>query len=79
VIDERVSLAAAIVDVLGYVNSALMAFGAEDSASSVDVVWMGTGGTVRGVTGKGFHHIGLVIPGQARVCRGGSKAHLTLI
>ena len=65
VVHEGVGLAGFVVKVLGDVDGALVALGAEGPASAMDIIWMGTGGAVSGVAGKGLHDIDLVIPRQA--------------
>lgn len=76
-VDDGEGLAGFVEDVLRYVLGALEAITAEGAASAVDVVRMGAGGAVRAVSGKGLHHVELVVVGEAGVSgRDGGEAHL---
>ena len=77
-VDERVGLAAFVVDVLGHVQSELVALVAEGTAVEVDLVGLGAIMAAVGVVGKGLHDVDLVVMGLARVDRGGREANLSL-
>lgn len=60
-VDDRVCFACFLHDVLGDVDGALVALGAERFTVPVDFVRVGALGAVRGVAGEGFHDIELVV------------------
>ena len=60
-VDEREGLPAFVVDVLGDVESSLVAFGAEGSTVAVDFVGAGTCGAVASVAGEGFHYVEFIV------------------
>ncbi len=64
-VDDGECLPRFVEDVLGDVEGALVAFGAEAASLAVDFVWACTGGAVRGVPGEGFHHVEFVVVGKA--------------
>lgn len=77
-VDLRVGLAAFVVNVLGHILSELVTFVAEGPAVEMDLIRSGAVSAPRGVVGKGFHHVDLVVVGLARVDRGGCEANLSL-
>ena len=77
-VDDGGGLAGAVDDVLGYVEGAGMAFGAETAAFAVGIVGMGAGGAVGGVLGELAHDVQFVVFGEARVGgRYGRESRLT--
>lgn len=77
-IDEGVSLAILVVDILGNVDCSLMALGAERLGSPMDGVWVSAGVAVGSVLCKLLHDKGLVISGHARDDDGGIEANVSL-
>lgn len=76
-VDDGEGLAGFGEDVLGYVEGALVAFGAEGAAFAVGVVGVRAGRAVRGVAGEGFHDVEFVVVREAGVCCwDGSEADL---
>lgn len=76
-VDDGEGLAGFGEDVLGYVEGALVAFGAEGAAFAVGVVGVCAGSAVRGVAREGFHYVEFVVVGEAGVgCWDGSEADL---
>ena len=60
-------MAGSVEDVLGDVESSLVAFGAEGAAFPMEIVRVRAGGAVRGVAGECFHDIELIVVGKTRV------------
>jgi hypothetical protein len=61
----------AVVDVLGYIEGTLVAFGAEGLAGAEYRVWVRARGAVGSVAGEGLHHEEFVITWLAEVDWGG--------
>lgn len=75
-VDGGEGLAAFVVDILGDIEGALMAFGAESTSIAMDFVGAGACGAVGSVTRKSFHDVKLIVAGKTRVCGDGSEIDL---
>ena len=66
-VDEGVGLPGFVVEVLRYIQCALVPSGTESAASTEDVVGVDAGAAMGGVAGEGFHDEELIVTGQPRV------------
>lgn len=77
-VDDGISLAALIVEVLGDVQRALMTFVAEGSPPLMHVVGMGAEGAMGCMTSKGFHDVPLVVTGRAGKSNDGVEVDMSM-